>query len=150
MNNPRVSLKFITLTTLVALSAGLASGRAALSAQGGGSANDGEEFIFGTVGITASQTARLNVVNTATDGPAQTRALKFLDSSGNVIVTKTVTLAPSESAYLDINGAAIAGSGRVQIRALDPTCPTCRPNPTFGIIQTLELFDTVTGRTDIL
>src|SRR5262245_37311008 len=108
------------LAALLALSAAIAFNRNTATAQGNGNNNNAEEFIFGTVGRTPRQTARLNVVNTATNGREQTRVLKFLDSAGNVIVdseghpvTKTVTLGPGESAYLDLNGADIPGGGRV-------------------------------------
>jgi hypothetical protein len=145
------------LAALLMLSAGVASSRSTATAQGNINGNSAEEFIFGSVGITPMQTARLNIVNTATDGRTQTRVLKFLDSAGNVIidssgnsVVKTVTLAPGESAYLDFNGADIPGGGRVQIRALDPTCSTCGRESPRGVIQTLELIDNVTRRTDVL
>jgi len=156
MKNLRDSLKPIALTALLTLSVGLSSSRDTVTAQENG--NNAEEFIFGTVGITESQTARLNIVNTATDGRAQTRMLKFLDAAGNVIVDSsghraqiTATLAPGESAYLDLNGADISGTGRVQIRALDPTdCGrSCSQSP-FSIIQTLELIDNVTLQTEVL
>jgi hypothetical protein len=118
----------LALAALLVLSAGIASSRNTATAQGNGNNNSAEEFIFGTVGITPTQTARLNVVNTATNGGSQTRVLKFLDAAGNVILddsgnplTKTVTLGPGQSAHLDLNGADLGGADRVQIRALDPT-----------------------------
>lgn len=150
-NQPQTIIALIVLLTLSTVMMISRSVATAQSPQSGD-----EEFIFGTVGITASQTARLNVVNTATDGSEQTRVLKFLDAGGNVIVDSsgtpvmsTVTLSLGESAYLDLNGAAVSGAGRVQIRALDPTCPGCRMTP-FSIIQTLELIDNATGRTEVL
>ena len=120
-------------------------GASRASAQSG--ITNGEEFIFGSVGLTATQTARLNVVNTA-DGVSITRVLKFLDAAGNIIVTKTVTLAPGEAGFLDLNGASL-GAGRVQIRAVDPTCPGCNGQPVFATLQTLEFIDNITGRTDV-
>jgi hypothetical protein len=67
---------------------------------------NGEEFIFGSVGITPTQTARLNVVNIAADGRSLTRVLKFLDAGGNVIASKTVTLEPGQADFLDLTAAA--------------------------------------------
>src|SRR5262249_22618362 len=140
---------FLLLATILA-------SRNTATAQGNGNNKDSEEFIFGAVGITPGQTARLNVVNTATSGRDQTRVLKFLDAAGNVIVdssgnpvTKTVTLGPGQSDYLDLNEADIPAGGRVQIRALDPTCATCGQTPR-SVIQTLELINTASKETDIL
>ena len=156
----KLSSLVLALAVLAVISAGITSSRQTATAQENGNANNAEEFIFGTVGITPTQAARLNVVNTAIDGRTQTRVLKFLDMAGNVIVdssgnpvTKTVTLAPGESAYLDLNGADIpsGGASRVQIRAVDPSngCSFCSQTPR-SIIQTLELMDTASQETDIL
>lgn len=158
LKSTKPSTLIFVLAALLVLSAGIMSSRHTATAQGNGNNNNAEEFIFGTVGITPSQTARLNVVNTATDGTSQTRTLEFLDAAGNVIVDSSgnpvermVTLAPGESAYLDLNGADIPGGGRVQIRALDPGgCGGCGPQTPYSIIQTLELIDNLTQETDLL
>src|SRR5215813_12130111 len=158
MKNAKGSVMLLALTPLLALLVLIPTNRDVVTAQENGNGNDSDEFIFGSVGLTPAQTARLNVVNTAKNGSTQTRALSFLDLTGNVIidsdgrpVTKTVTLAPGESAYLDLNGEDISGGGRVQIRALDPTACTgrCRETPR-SVIQTLELIDNVTQHTDVL
>ena len=155
LKSTKSSSVVFALAALLVLSAGIASTRNTATAQGNGNNKNSEEFIFGTVGITPSQTARLNVVNTATDGASQTRLLKFLDTAGNVIVDSsgnpvqmTVTLAPGQSAYLDLSGADIPGGGRVQIRALDPTCSGC--GGPGKVIQTLEVIDNVTHQTEVL
>ena len=159
LKSTRPSSLVYALAALLLVWAGTAPGRNAATAQGNGSGANAEEFIFGTVGVTPTQTARLNVVNTATSGRAQTRVLKFLDAAGHVIVDssgssvmKTVTLAPGQSAYLDLNGADIpGGAGRVQIRALDPTnCGRSCGEAPRSVIQTLELIDNVTHVTDVL
>jgi hypothetical protein len=158
MKNAKDTLKAVALVALLALYVGQASSRSTATAQGGGNGNQREEFIFGTVGLTPTQTARLNVVNAATGGRPQTRVLKFLDSAGDVIVdssgnpvTKAVTLGPGESDYLDLDGADIpGGANRVQIRALDPQCATCGRETPHSIVQTLELIDNLTHRTEVL
>jgi hypothetical protein len=82
----------------------------------------------GMIGITAGQTARLNVVNaipqgppsipggppTVPSGPPQLVELMFVDSNGNqlldaagVSVKTTLTLGAGESAFLDLNANAI-------------------------------------------
>src|SRR5262245_41338524 len=142
------------LAAVLAMTVAIATSRSTATAQGNGNGNNAEEFIFGSVGIATSQTARLNVVNTALNGRSETRVLKFMDAAGHVIVDDAgntvevmVTLAPGESAYIDLNGADLGG-GRVQIRAVDPTCATC--GGPGRVIQTLELIDNITHRTEVL
>jgi len=115
------------------------------------------------LGITAEQTARLNVVNTKTCAQAQPCSpaqveLRFVNSNGTPITNadgqprqSTATLASGQSAFLDLNGASLLQSyaGRVQIRAEVPACIGCG-NSKGTVLATLEIFDTATGKTTLV
>ena len=122
-------------------------------------------FSFGAVGITADQTARLNVVNTKKCAhppcaPAQVE-LRFVNSSGSPFTNvdggqpsqSMVTLASGQSAFLDLRGnfscpGGCAAPARVQIRAEVPSCVGCgSANGSGFVIPTLEVFDNATGKT---
>lgn len=113
-----------------------------------------EVALFGMVGLTDSQTARLNVVNTATAEPPVIVAINFINSNGQTILNSdgqpyesTLTLAPGQSGFLDLNTSA---TGRLQFRAKVVTQVPAnlrgrdRPDP---ILPTLEVFDSATGKT---
>ena len=122
-------------------------------------------FSFGMVGITADQTARLNVVNTKKCdhppcAPAQVE-LRFVNSSGSPFTNvdggqpsqSMVTLASGQSGFLDLRGSFSCPGGctapaRVQIRAEVPSCVGCgSANGSGFVIPTLEVFDNATGKT---
>jgi len=139
----------------------------ALPICGSGCAN--LRFTFGMVGITAGQTARLNVVNALPQLPPQLPSpptvrvtLMFVDSSGNPVniagapLQTTVTLSPGQSAFLDLNGDAVPNGPptipngpptRVQIRALVSDCEGCDSGL---VVPTLEVFDNATGKTTLV
>jgi hypothetical protein len=109
----------------------------------------------GMVGLTAGQTARLNVLNPGLSVPAATGAvcpalLSFLNDQGGVITTAKVSVMPGKSAYLDLDrDTAISTTDlRVQIRAafaMPVTAPaTCR------LIPTMEVFNNSTGMTQFV
>jgi len=121
------------------------------------------------VGITAGQTARLNVVNALPQPPPQLPTpppqivtLMFVDANGNPIniggapLQATVTLSPGQSTFLDLNGDAYPSPppiyptpppSRVQIRALVSDCVGCSSGL---VVPTLEVFDNATGKTTLV
>src|SRR5262245_10194459 len=135
----------------------------------GGCSRCNLRFTFGMVGITAGQTARLNVVNALPQPPPNLPnpppnrvTLMFVDSSGNPVniggapLQTTVTLSPGQSAFLDLNGDAYPSPPpnlpnpppqRVEIRALVSDCEGCGSGL---VVPTLEVFDNATGRTTLV
>ncbi|HKQ74789.1 MAG TPA: hypothetical protein VJ810_13940 [Blastocatellia bacterium] len=127
-------------------------------------------FSFGMLGITAGQTARLNVVNAIPVGPPQRVTLMFADANGRPFInaggqlsSSSVILGPGQSAYLDLNGDAIPIGPpnipggppsipvgppiRVQFRALIPNCDGCNHGL---LVPTLEVFDNASGKTTLV
>ena len=124
------------------------------------------EFRFGMLGLTAGQTARLNVVNVgvATGTPLPcVLALAFLDSNSKILKQTFVSLKSGQSALLDLagneagnasaqNGHKTDSAQRVPIRGIgyNPLLApgSAIPQPlSCNLVPTLELFDTDTGRT---
>lgn len=116
----------------------------------------------GMVGIAEGQTARLNLLNPGVTGPAATAAMcsaavSFIDAQGTVLKSGTVTVIPGQSLHFDLDGDAdlkLAVNERHEIRATVQIPPVLPPTgsavPTFAtcrLIPTLEIFDTLTGRT---
>jgi hypothetical protein len=113
---------------------------------------------FGMIGIAQGQTARLNLVNTASPdavllAPPCRARLRFLDADGNVLTHMRVEVAAGHSTLLDYapafvgTNADVVGPARAEIRAAvtfddAELAPPCR--------ITLEIFDNATGRTSIL
>jgi hypothetical protein len=117
----------------------------------------------GMIGIAESQTAQLNLLNPGLQAPAIgitcTAAVAFVDGTGTVLKTTTLNVAPGTSQPFDIRSdtdlnIVVAGDRR-EIRAtilipavLPPaTGSTATPVPACKLIPTLEIFDTVSGRT---
>jgi hypothetical protein len=103
------------------------------------------------VGITASETARLNVVALA-DPTSQAGcqvALAFLSAGGRVLKQDVRIIQPGNAISFDLpGGEASLPPGPIALRtAIRPvahlTTDTCRMVPSF------ELFDNATGRTSI-
>lgn len=113
---------------------------------------------FGTVGIAAGQTARLNVVNVGGEGQAAQCLVSmiFLDDQGALLKTNTFAVQPGRSVSLDLVADTDLGLGtntRRQIRAVLAQIPAVAPPetaPTCVLAPTLEIFDQLTGRTSIL
>ena len=102
---------------------------------------------FGIVSINPDQTIRLNVVcwehvvNGVPPGPCS-GDMMFHDMAGNVVAIQTVKLLPGHGAVLDF------GYGRSAPGSLVGLEPCWIPDPTSGrALPTVEVFDTVTGRT---
>lgn len=119
------------------------------------------------VGIAEGQTARLNLLNPGVQPPAVgaicTAAVEYLDNTGAVLKTASVTVNPGKSAWVDLHSDTdlnLAVGDRREIRAtitipgiLPPTTAsggtstTATPVPACKVIPTLEIFDSLTGRT---
>jgi len=119
-------------------------------------------YTTGMIGLAEGQTARFNVLNPGVLPPALgltcTAALTFFDGAGKVLKTSTVTATPGEAQYLDLFGdadLALMIDQRKQIRAtftlpglLTPGATSSTvPQATCTLIGTLEILDTLTGRT---
>ncbi len=123
---------------------------------------------FGLIGVAERQTARLNVANVAaqlapgtTPVVACTSVLSFLDATGSVIKTATVTVAPGGGQWLDLDGDVdlqLAAGERREIRATlqSPMLPPSGTATTAvfpegcRLIPTLEIFNHLTGRTEVV
>lgn len=112
-------------------------------------------YDFGSIGITADQTVRVNVVNTrlAPNGPPQRVLVGFVDAGGNAVLNADgfplvldTMLAPGQSAFLDLPGSPVVGADpRAQLRAVvQPDGPPTR------ILSTLEVIDNATARTALI
>ena len=113
----------------------------------------------GMIGIAEGQTARFNVLNPGVLPPAAgvscSATLAYFGANGNLLKTASVTVTPGQAQYLDLFGDADLGlmiDQRKQIRAT-VTIPALVPQPSTGpagactLIGTLEILDTLTGRT---
>jgi len=118
---------------------------------------------FGMVGLAEGQTARLNLLNPGVLPPLATGAIcsaqvSFLDSKGAGLKTAPISVAPGQSVPFDLNRDTdvTAPDQRVQIRATLqiplPSPIVASPPQPWGcpLIPTLEIFDTNTGRTQIV
>lgn len=110
---------------------------------------------FGMIGITNTQTARLNVVRVqptpAGDRPVRVE-LSFFDSQGMLLLRSTESLMPGHAAFLDLDGATLMmpraaadsfASDRAQIRGtvhIIQSIPVGESN-TLNLVPTLEVFD---------
>ena len=116
-----------------------------------------EVALFGMLGLTDSQTARLNVVNTATGEPPVTLVTTFINDSGQTMMNSdgqpyesTLILGSGQSGHLDLT---TSGPGRLKFRAKVVTqVPSNlqgrdRPDP---ILPTLEIIDNATGKTCLI
>lgn len=117
----------------------------------------------GMIGIADTQTARLNLLNPGIQsnavGVVCTAKVSFLDGNGNVLKSGTLVVSPGKSAALDLRSdtdLSLATNERKEIRAQitipASTVPPPSTAPTAAAescktVPTLEIFDTVSGRT---
>ena len=117
----------------------------------------------GIVGITGSQTARLNLLNLGATPPAGVSAscsaqVTFLDDKDTTLTTSTVTVDPGKSTLVDYPSTA---SGRQQIRvtigithpnvtAPTPGMPVAIPIFYCSLVPALEIFDNSTSKTTVV
>jgi len=105
----------------------------------------------GTVGLTAGQTARLNVLNPGALAPAVgvlcAAQLSFLNAQGTVLKTTSVSVPPGESLSfnLDRDVDLMVPDLRVQVRAV-----IAYNSNTCALLPTLEVFNDDTGRTQFV
>ncbi len=126
----------------------------------------------GVVGIAQGQTARFNVLNpapaaavtsTAAVPPVCSAALKYYDAVGALLKSSTVTVPAGTAGYLDLFSdvdLALATGQRRQIRvtvsvplapaATSVTTAAAKPEPVCRLIGTLEIFDALTGKADVV
>jgi hypothetical protein len=114
-------------------------------------------------GIATGQTARLNLLNpgsleTAVGTPC-TATVAYLDDTGTVLKTASLTVDSGKNAWLDLHSDTDLGLGvdaRREIRATiaTPAPPTSTTGTAAAavckLIPTLEIFDSVTGRTQAI
>jgi len=112
----------------------------------------------GMVGLATGQTARLNLLNPqvqprATAGASCSAAVAFVDAAGNVLQSKTVSVGPGQSVPYDLVGS----NSRTEIRATVEVPPLVPPAGSAipialpcNLSPTLEIFDTNSGRTDLI
>ncbi|HUB77578.1 MAG TPA: hypothetical protein VMB03_02220 [Bryobacteraceae bacterium] len=119
------------------------------------------------IGIATGQTARLNLLNPGVLPPAVgllcTAEVTYYDGAGNVKKSASVAVAPGTSQFVDLHSdtdLALAPATRAEIRAtvampgiLPPSNSSSTTSSTSGackLIATLEIFDSITGRTQAL
>lgn len=146
--------KYVLLTMALALSA------VALSAQAVPVSNTVQTT--GMVGIADAQTAQLNLLNPGVLPPAVgaicSATVSFVDANGSVLKATSLAVPPGKSMPFDLRSDTdlqlVAGDRR-EIRAtisipavFPPTATGSTPiAPACKLIPTLEIFDTVSGRT---
>jgi hypothetical protein len=119
----------------------------------------------GIVGIAFGETAQLNLLNPGVEPPAAgtscTASVSFVDAAGTVLKSTSLTVVAGQSQSFalrsDIDLSLVSGARR-DIRAtitlpgiLPPTSATTTTTdaliPACRLIPTLEILDTITGRT---
>jgi len=144
-------MKFIHLTWALALSA------LALSAQ----AVSPNVETTGMVGIADAQTAQLNLLNPGVLPPALgvvcTAAVSFVNATGTVLKSTTLTIPPGQSMSVSIRSVDtplnLLPGEHVEIRAtitipgVFPPTAASTAVPACKLIPTLEMLDTSSGRT---
>jgi hypothetical protein len=119
---------------------------ALLMAQGGPSAQK-QQQTSGVVGVTAGQTARLNVLYPTAPAPILqvlcSATLVIADDQGNILESKDVSqFIAGKSVSLDMNADTdLAGSTRTQIHGFSIAPNGCR------LLTTLEIIDNATQKT---
>lgn len=147
-------MKYAHLTCALAMSA------VALSAQ---TVTPTVTQTTGIVGLADAQTAQLNLLNPGTQppgvGPVCTVAVSFVNGAGKVLKSTMLAVAPGQSQNFDLRSdvdLSLLPGDRREIRATI-TSPILTPPPNASsatppvpackLIPTLEIFDTVSGRT---
>jgi hypothetical protein len=106
---------------------------------------------FGAIGIIQSQTMRLKVVclhNPPADVPASCAVqLKFSDASGRVLKQDNRIILPDQITFLDISAADLRGAGFDGSRG--ELLPAVLPAVGCRVIPTVEVFDSITGKTEV-
>jgi hypothetical protein len=118
----------------------------------------------GMVGIADAQTAQLNLLNPGVLAPAVgiicKATVSFVDGTGTVLKSTTLTINPGQSQAFTLRSDTdlnlVAGNRR-EIRATisippiaTPVATTAAAAPGCKLIPTLEMLDTVSGRTLVI
>jgi hypothetical protein len=116
----------------------------------------------GLVGIAEGQTAQLNALNPDVLAPATgaicTGLLSFVDGNGKVLKSAVVAVAPGSGAHIAIDSdkdLALAVNARREIRAtilippVPPPSTSAATTPVCRLLGTLEIFNTLDGRTQV-
>ena len=105
---------------------------------------------FPPIGITATETARLNVVNTRFVGDSSERpcavVLRIFDSEGNRLVEDTKLLQSRQAAFIEITGLDVL-AGRASLRAEIWGAVVPSGDKACAFATSFELFDSVSART---
>ncbi len=120
----------------------------------------------GVVGIAYGQTARFNVLNRGVPAPAVgvvcSAVLTYYDGKGAMLKQSNVTVLPGQIGSLDLFSdvdLALPAVQRKQIRAtvsvplIPPPASSAAgstPTPACRLIGTLEIFDALTGKTEVV
>jgi len=107
------------------------------------------------VGLAASESAQINLVNIAaasSSGTAAscTGAISFLNSSGTVIGSATTyTLGTNQSKSVTLPYASVGATGRTSIRGVVTQTTTEGSGVPCQVLVSFEIFDTSTGATHV-
>jgi hypothetical protein len=107
---------------------------------------------FGAIGIIQSQTMRLKVVclhNPPGDVPVDACEfqLRFADLSGRIIKQDTRRILPDQATFLDITATDLRSAGWDGTRG--ELVPAVMPAQGCRVIPTVEVFDSLTGKTEV-
>ena len=106
--------------------------------------------VWGMIGITPSDTLRLNIVNmqfpTVPPGPCNV-TLKFLNTSGRVLKQQTLTVNTTQAASLDITGVEAGAGFRTEVHPV-LAVPSNEPVG-CSAIGSVEVFNTNSGETTL-
>jgi hypothetical protein len=154
-NSKRIGVAVAVALGLVAVSAGWGAVRTGAVAP-----DDSGRIAFGMVGITAGQTARLNVAYIPPNigdrpgrNPERVVRLQFLDEIGDVVAEQTVRLMPGHAAFLDYSNEGDTRIGnRQQIRGMVIEGGIDDPNikNKGTLLGTVEVFDPESGKTQFV
>lgn len=107
--------------------------------------------VWGMIGVTPSDTMRLNVVNMTFAGfppdPCNV-TLKFVNSNGAVLKQQTLTIKSTQAAFLDLTGVEAGGGFRTQVHPV-LSMPASEPTG-CSAIGSVEVFNTASGETNFV
>ncbi|HEX6897494.1 MAG TPA: hypothetical protein VF146_19580 [Bryobacteraceae bacterium] len=114
----------------------------------------------GLVGISEGQTAQVNVLNPGVQPPALgvlcSAGVVFVDDDGNVVKSATLSIPPGQSKTVQLKDTDLSltvQGDRKEIRAViaSPSFAPAAPNgAACRLAPTLEVFDSLTGRTQVV
>ncbi len=113
------------------------------------------EVDFGMLALTRTQTAAVHVVvppspvvppNLPDRAPC-TMNLWLVDELGGELASRRVEVVPGQTASLELNGRTVVRRGRQLVRAV---VEVVGDGPCVDLLATFEIYDTRSGRTDVL